>query len=193
MLNSFLKAAGHVYKLLICVILFSGCSVFRPNHKDENGYYTEHFNSCGPVALEKAIGQHYINQGIVWVTWPAPREEISKTIQDNSTMLDGRKCLTFLHRDFVNITWPHEMKEICNRYNLKLMLVKSLDDLTDEDVGIVLVHKTWSVQYHWMSWPYSTKEEIRDFYPSRTDIISVYALRPIFDICVGGDTPSQTD
>lgn len=170
--------ATYVYIAIIITVLCSGCGIFNPPHKDQAGYFTSHYSSCGPIALRCAIETYMIKHGL-----PIPEItaiDISRKIQDNSTLLDGRYCLSLANREFVNITWPHEIVEICREYGFEAVKLNSIDDVADYDTGIVLLHKEFSLDYHWMCYSTSDRAYTKAFYgKGRTIICSVYLLKKI--------------
>ena len=45
-----------------------------------------------------------------------------------------------IHKDAVEITWPHEMKAICKKHNIKLVEVNLKNITTNDKVYIILAH-----------------------------------------------------
>ena len=170
--------AAYVYITIIITVLGTGCGILRPPIKDQAGYFTSHYRSCGPIALRCAIEEYMIKHGL-----PVPEitaKEISRKIQDSSTVLDGRYCLSLTNREFVNITWPHEIVEICREYGFEAVKLNSIDDVADHDTGIVLLHEEFSLDYHWICYSTSNRIYTETFYgEGRTIICSVYLLKKI--------------
>ena len=122
--------------LFVLAPFFSGCGIFHPPVKDKDGYYPQHFNCCGPIAVENAINEYYRQQGIVFVKNPAPREEVSKRIQDDGMVL--KRFLSFLHKQVVCASWSWELKSVVKKYGFELIDINNFEDL-NLDAGIVFV------------------------------------------------------
>ena len=90
--------AAYVYIAIIITVLGTGCGILNPPHKDQAGYFTSHYRSCGPIALRDAIEQYMIKNNIIRPAYVITPEQISRQIQDNSTVLDGRYCLSLANR-----------------------------------------------------------------------------------------------
>lgn len=168
----------HIWVTTVVILLCSGCGIFNRPHVDKSGYYTNHYNSCGPKALVEALTEYMVYNDLDYDI-PTKRQ-ISRIIQDNSSMLDGRKCLTFISKDAVEITWPHEMKEIVALFGLQMDRLDSIDELKKNDVGIILIHRRGTFDYHWICWPSYSKDTIMNYYgTSSTSINTVYILKRI--------------
>ena len=160
------------YILMIIALFATGCGILHPATKVD-GYYVSHYNSCGPQAIHDAI-QHYATvNGIkfkrMW-TW----KEISQDIQDTKSIIDCRVCMAWMHRDFINITWPHEVKEVCAQYGFTATKLDSLDDFKIGQTGIVLIHRRTSLEYHWVCYP---TDDVDDFYgEDKTVILDIFLL-----------------
>lgn len=161
-----------MYITIVLVIMSTGCGVLKPPHK-ANGYYTSHFNSCGPDAIHEAI-QHYAKRNGMHLKQIPPTREISKRIQDTKSVVDGRVAMSLLHRDFIAITWPHEIVEVCEQYGFKVTQLSGIDQLKPNDTGIVLIHKRMSLVYHWVCYPV---DRVSDFYgDDRTAVLDIFLL-----------------
>ena len=143
------KLGIYLYTAVVIVVMFSGCGVLKPAHKAD-GYYTSHYISCGPDAIHAAINNYYRENKEYRILRHLSRKDISQDIQDTDSFIDGRKCMALLHRDFAAITWPHEIKEICESYGFTVTKLDSLDDFRMGQTGIVLIHKRMSLVYHWV-------------------------------------------
>lgn len=162
-----------IYILFIGLLFATGCGILHPADKTPDGYYTSHYDSCGPIALSNAL-DHYITTHQLPINRPS-RTEISKAIQDSESILGGRACLTLLHREFADITWPYEMRRICKVYGFKAVRVKSLNDLKSGTAGVILLHKRSSIIYHWVCYP--NVSDIENFYGEGTTlIVQVYSI-----------------
>ena len=161
--------------LLFALLFFSGCSVFDRPHKDSDGYYTGHYNCCGPIALEVAINKYYHNLGIKFKRNPAPRKEISRSMQDDGFLCRG--ILSLLDKKAVCITWPSEIKKICREYGFEPISLKDFAKLDPKkDVAVVLVHRKFELDsYHWIVFPVQKMK----FYGSKTVIVKIYLLKRI--------------
>ena len=159
---------------LFC-LLFSGCGILNPAAKDKNGYYVRHFDSCGPKAMEEAINEYYRQQGVIFTKNPAPREEISKGIQDSGQLF--KKILSLLDREIVCVTWSWEMKSAAKKYGFELVNIKDFKKLDHtKDVALILVHgKFFSSQWHWMCYPIN--DNIEHFFGPDTKIDKIYLLK----------------
>jgi len=159
---------------LFC-LLFSGCGILNPAARDSNGYYVRHFDSCGPIAMEEAINEYYKRQGVVFLRNPAPREEISKGIQDDGQL--SKKILSLFDREVVCVTWSWEMKNVAKKYGFELVRIKDFERLDPaKDIALILVYgKFFSNQWHWMCYP--TDSNIEHYFGPDTKIDKVYLLK----------------
>jgi hypothetical protein len=171
-----LRPLSYFVSLILCIgpLLLSGCGVFNQYKKNSEGYYEQHYNCCGPIAVEKAINGFYRKQGIVFVRNPAPRKEVSQKIQRNG--MHFKECLAYFDPEAICITWPSEIKQVIDKYGFELITVGNLKDLDSEkDVAIVLVHgRLLSRQYHWLVFPL---DNVKEYYGKDTVIDKVYLLK----------------
>ena len=142
--------------LIILFLSTSGCGVLNPPHKDDLGFYTAHYMSCGPVAVQEALARYCHVNGIKFKK-PITAKQISQDIQRNAppAMFDGRKLLIIFDREAAAITWPSEIRTACQRYGVKLTKV-SVDHFwsNPNDTYIILVHKKRTLNnYHWLAYP----------------------------------------
>ena len=117
----------HTLIFLFALLFFSGCSIFDRPHKDSDGYYTGHFDCCGPIALEVAINKYYKNLGIVFAKNPAPRKEISRLMQDDGVKF--KEILSLFDKKAVCITWPSEIKNVVESYGCEALAISNLKKL----------------------------------------------------------------
>lgn len=159
--------------LTLCFVI-TGCGIFDRPAKLNNGLYAAHYTSCGPSALQSAISQFKVNNNL-YVPYDVHHIPISEYIQKNEKN-SSRHILSFIHKDAVEITWPHEMKAICKKHNIKLVEVKLKDITTNDDVYIILAHdKKNFFYYHWYSYP----GQDLYYYGDDTVIDKVYRLEQI--------------
>jgi hypothetical protein len=168
-----IKLLGGLWLVFVVIVLSTGCGILKPAKKVD-GYYIEHYLSCGPAAMHYAL-THFIDQYNVPINVP-DRVSISQRIQDDASILNLRFPLTLVHSDFVQITWPSEMESVCKSYGFDLIKLKSLDDLKETDTGLVLLHKRGTLEYHWVCHPVDS--QIKTHYGSTlTAIHTVYRMR----------------
>ena len=77
-------------------LVFTGCGILNPP-KVENGYFIDHYRSCGPEAVSKALSQY--------ITILRTKKQISQDIQDNGNFY--RHLASIVHKQGVQITYPH--------------------------------------------------------------------------------------
>ena len=165
--------------LIACFVLNSGCGILHPPHKDAQGFYTAHYDSCGPIAVQEALTRYCQVNGIKFKR-AITTKELSQHIQKNGPpfIFNRTKLLIIFERDAAGITWPSEIKKACQLYGVKLTKVhKSQLWLKDNPNAtyIVLVHKKWSLEYHWFAYP----GNIAHVYGDDTIFDVVYLLEPI--------------
>tara|TARA_B100000809_G_C14805035_1_gene411714 strand:+ start:78 stop:581 length:504 start_codon:yes stop_codon:yes gene_type:complete len=152
-------------------LLNVSCVVFHPEQfrTDELGYYINHYNACGPVALEKAFEALGDND--------ASRVDLSREIQDEGNAL--RHFVSLLHYDGLLITLPNELKTICKKHGYEVTEIHSLDELNlKEDIALVLVWgEILKREAHWLVFPIDTK--IKDWYGGYTRIGKILLLKKI--------------
>ena len=163
-------------KILLWAMAFSllniGCIAFHPKslNKDSLGYYTRHYDSCGPVALERAfrlLGETQLD-----------RFSISRDIQDSGNSV--RLLMMLVHHDTILVSLPSELKEVANKYGYEMVKTnKSLDELSAEkDVAIVLLFgNVLKSESHWACFPH--EKDIKAFFGPDTEISRIYLLKKI--------------
>jgi hypothetical protein len=171
--------------LIISFLLSTGCGILHPPHKDTQGFYTTHYNSCGPEAVRDALEAYLHREGIKFKR-AMTAKDISQGIQKDAPPFpfDRRAWIVMFDRKAANITWPSEVKTACQKYGIKLRSV-SVEYLKDHprEIYIILCHKKWSIHdYHWFAWPRYTIPEAPpfsslDFYGEGVTVIdTVYLL-----------------
>ena len=148
-----LKRFSYLLSIIFFIGPLIGCGIFDSYEKNKDGYYEKHFNCCGPIALEKAINRYYRIKGIVFARNPAPREEISKKIQDDGIAL--KEFLSFFNKQAICITWPSEIKKIVEGYGFEIVTVNNIKKLDPKKhVAIVLSHGSLiKPDFHWWVFP----------------------------------------
>ena len=155
------------WALSVCFLfLNTSCAILNTEEFRRDGrYYINHFNSCGPKAIQntiKAIENEFVS-----------RESISKDIQNTGNAT--RLILASINHEALEITFPCELKNHLTKKGYKIKEV-SFDSLGEGDVAIVLIRgsnvfKDW----HWISYPTYSKEYIKKFYAS-TEVVKVYLI-----------------
>ena len=168
--------------LVISFLFTSGCGILNPPHKDELGFYTRHYYSCGPVAVQEALERYCEKNGIKFKR-AITAKQISQDIQRNSPpfIINKRKLLIILDREAAGITWPFEIKLACQKYGVKLtkvhpnqLYLRNRPNAT----YIVLVHKKWTIDtYHWYAYP--NHADRAHYWKGDTVFDVVYMLEPI--------------
>ncbi len=150
-------------------LLNIGCIAFHPESldKDSSGYYTRHYNSCGPVALERAfkrLGEENAN-----------RVDISKEIQDGGN--GTRLLMTLVHHDTILVTMPKELKDVCDKHGYKVINLKDLSELDPKkDIAIILLFgNILKGESHWACFP--VDGNIESHFGSGTTISKIYLLK----------------
>ena len=151
-------------------LLNIGCIAFHPEsaNTDSLGYYTRHYDSCGPVALERAFLE-LEEKGIT-------RTVISREIQDGGNKL--RFIMMLVHHDTVLVSLPNELKTICEKHGYKMIKTdRSIDELDSErDVAIVLLFgDIFKGESHWACFPY--EKQIKTYFGPNTQISKIYLLK----------------
>ena len=166
------KIAWLISFVFVLSPLFSGCGIFNPPLKDKNGYHIDHFYSCGPRTIEKAINEYYRRQGI-----PSSdiNKEASEFIQSEGQVL--KKFLALFDKEVVQVTWSWEMKSVARKYGFELISVKDFKKINpSKDIAIVLVYgKFLSSQWHWMCYP--VDKNITAYFGKDTKIDKIYLLK----------------
>ena len=166
--------------LIACFILNSGCGILHPPHKDAQGFYTAHYDSCGPIAVQEALTRYCQVHGIKFKR-AITTKELSRHIQKNGPpfIFNRTKILMIFDRDAAGITWPSEIKTACQLYGVKLTRVHKNQLWLRNNPNatyIVLVHKKWTINnYHWFAYPGNTAHHFGD----DTVFDVVYMLEPI--------------
>lgn len=157
----------------LCLVL-TGCGIFDRPTKTNNGFYSAHYTSCGPEALQAAITQFKMNNNM-YIPKNIHFVPISEQIQKNEKC-PSRHILSYIDKAAVEITWPHEMKAICKTHNIKLVETSLKDMSLNNEVYIILAHnKNKFFYYHWYAFP----ERDLYYYGDDTIIDKIYRLEQI--------------
>ena len=164
------KPAKYMAWLLAISLLNISCGIFHADKlQTENGYYTRHYYSCGPDAIQDAL-QQLENQFV-------SNEKISRKIQDNGNA--RRTALTLIHYNSLWITWPAELVKYFRDRGYKVTTT-TLDSLSPEDTAIVLLKgRVIKGEWHWITYPTHSKKEIKNYYKkfgTSTSIMTVYKI-----------------
>lgn len=147
--------------------LLVGCGLFSPPAVDEDGFYSKHYNACGPTSLSAAFNWHGIRSD--------GRAQISRKIQSHFSF--RRDILTLFSPDAASITWPSEMISVAKEYGARLVEVDKESMMTDYiSTYIVLVHRKWTFSYHWFA---ATALTPLDYFGEDTVIDKIYLLQDI--------------
>ena len=152
------------------LIFTQGCILLNPKYasKDEEGYYTYHYVSCGPKALKKALKA--LGKDI-------DTDSVSRRIQSTGNI--KRNIISFIHYDALQITWPSEIKQIAKEHGYNLKQLNNLSELKSGDVSIVLILGNLSeMDFHWMSTPSDPLEIIKNYFGKNTKILKIYKFTP---------------
>ena len=167
--------------LIISFLLITGCGILHPPHKDQLGFYTKHYYSCGPVAVKDALERYFKVNNIIRPAYVITSKEISQHIQRDAPpfIFNKRKLLIIFHREAAGITWPNEIKTACQKYGVKLTEVHPSELWKRHNPNatyIVLVHKKWTLDsYHWYAYPGGKAH----YWGNDTVFDVVYLLEPI--------------
>ena len=161
--------------LLICClygILTTSCGVFHPAPR-ENGYLTNHYYSCGPVALSRAL-DIYSQKNNIKYKLSKNAKDISIEIQDNRKFIDVVELLVLIDRNAGQITWPEEIQSCLKARSIEVREISSADELA-EDVAIVLVRKQGTLDtFHYIVYPWSSL----NYYGDKTIFERAFVLIP---------------
>lgn len=168
--------------LILLFLLTSGCGIFDPPNKDVNGFYTDHYSSCGPRAVHEALIRYYNLNNIPYDEQSISSKQISLHIQGNRLpfIFDRTNLLVIFDKDAAGITWPSELKSVCKKHGVSLRQVP-VSELYKRDslnkTYIILVHKKYTLSsFHWYMYPDSNTSH---FWGTDTIFDIVYVLEPI--------------
>ena len=166
------------FVLLLAAVITCGCGALHQAHEKQevrisrlNHQDPLHIRSCGPEAIDDALRAFKISM---------PRSEISYEIQRQDSKL---KCfISIFENGARQITWPSEIKNFFTKNDkikgFEIIEVDDLDKLSDSDVAIVLIRKSYSLRdYHWVVYPVYSKSYIKNFYDSSTEIELIYQIK----------------
>ncbi len=154
--------------LAVCFLFLNpGCAIFHPEKfAKEDGYYTKHFYSCGPSAIQDVLLN--IERKLISC------ESISREIQ--STGNASRFILASFNYSALEITFPCEIKKYFNNKGYKVTEIE-FESLKSSDVAIILIKgKKFLKQWHWASYPTHSKEYIQNIFGDGTKIVSVLKI-----------------
>ena len=159
------------FALLISLGLLNwSYSIFHPEKvkKDEAGYYTDHYWSCGPRALNKAFKELDIYLS---------SKKISQEIQDSGNL--SRALLSLVHHDAVQITFPCEMYHVIEKHGFRVVGLKELKQLNSKiDIALILVARNYlDGEAHWLCFP--VDNDIKGFFGKETKIVKIFLLKLI--------------
>jgi len=147
-------------KYLIYFIIVSYLSLFNmacsllhtESLNRENGYYTQHLQSCGPKAAQEAMMD--LKKNGVWDKRYITVLEVGQEMQDNGGNAP-RLFLSLFSYKSMQITFPYEMKRLFEKRGLKVTQIKSLKGLDPKlDTALVLVRgSVFSKYWHWLCYP----------------------------------------
>jgi|TARA_R110001583_G_scaffold65241_4_gene188578 hypothetical protein len=162
----------NVYRYLCVLLLISslstGCAIVP---KNSEGFYAEHYYSCGPKALEKALDSFFTKYR--GYSFCPTQNEVSKLIQNNCFVL--QEFLSIFNQEALEITWPFQIKSVLKKYNIEVVEVKDFNELRSGlDIAIVLVHSKLN-NYHWLCFPMD--QDINKFWGSETTVDRILLLR----------------
>ncbi|HIN87859.1 MAG TPA: hypothetical protein EYN05_04280 [Nitrospinaceae bacterium] len=155
-------------------IFFSGCGVLNPPRVDSQGYYLSHYDSCGPIAVAKALNAYAAKNGIKYKrAWN--RKEISQDIQSSGNF--KRSVLVLFNSNASSITWPSEIKKVVRDYGFKIISINEFKKLNlDEDVAIVLVYNALlKGEFHWVVYPID--KDIKNYFGDKTEICYIFLIK----------------
>lgn len=167
--------------LMLSFILNTGCGILNPPNKDANGFYTDHYTSCGPVAVQEALTLYSQINNISYKR-PITSKSISQDIQRDAPIFifNRTRLLIVFNRDAAGITWPSELKSACGKYGVKLTAVPVSDLYEDSNRNktyIILTHKKWDLSsFHWYAYPGSSRSH---FWGDESVFDIVYLLEPM--------------
>ena len=162
------------FALVFCALAVfnTSCGLLRPPER-QDGYLTAHFNSCGPIALEKAISD-YAHKNNVTFKRSHDRKSLSIEIQNKRGFINLAEFVILLDKEAASITWPREIKDTLKARSIEIREISSVDELNGE-IAIILVRKKGSIDsYHWIAYPSNSIQH----YGDKTIISRMFVLIP---------------
>jgi hypothetical protein len=159
--------------LLLSFFLFTGCGLLDSSRCQSIASLSRinedpwHVNSCGPLALEKALSNLGENDNFF---------TLSKEIQSQEGCT--RDFLSLFSLRARSITWPFEIIKVLEKRGYQIEKLTNLKNLTSQDTAIVLVGKPFSFDYHWMVFPMD--KNISTFYGKETRIKMILLIKKNF-------------
>lgn len=163
---------------LCCLVSIfnTSCGLIHPPDR-HNGYLANHFYSCGPTAISKALNL-YAEKNNVKFKKSYTAKQISIEVQDSTVLFDLREFLTLIDKRSAEITWPQEIKHNLKLKGIAVKEVKSLNDLNKtSDIAIVLVH--WKGKLTWYHWVVFPKDNIYHYGKDKTVVDRIFLLEPL--------------
>ena len=150
-----MKNRRYLFAAICCLygIFNTSCGLFHPPNR-EAGYLTDHYYSCGPVALQDALNEYAHKHGITYKrSWRA--KELSIEIQDKRKFINLTEFLVLLDKQAASITWPDEIKGTLKSRGIVIVEVDNIDKIDPKrDTAIILIHKKGTLTfYHWLVYP----------------------------------------
>lgn len=155
--------------ILLLLILFCGCGALKQGTfvTDHSGAFKGHYISCGPKAIGNAL-KEFSHLNLTYSDI-----EISREIQKSGNLT--RVIMSVFSQEAMEITWPHEL---VNFLTSKDFIVEEIEfnDLKAGDVAIVLIKKDFHT-YHWIAYPTSSKETIKNFFHPTNKIVKTLVIK----------------
>jgi len=156
--------------ILLILIFICGCGAFKKGTfaRDHSGAFTGHYISCGPRAIEHALKEFsHLNVS------KYSDIEISREIQKSGNIL--RVVMSVFNEEAMEITWPHELTNFLTSKGFNVEEIQ-FDDLKAGDIAIVLIKEDFDT-YHWITYPTSSKQKIKNYFPKKTKIIKTLLIK----------------
>jgi hypothetical protein len=155
--------------ILLILIFICGCGAFKQGtfDTDNSGAFKRHYISCGPKAIGNAL-EEFSHLNLTYSDI-----EISREIQKSGNIT--RMIMSVFNQEAMEITWPHEL---VNFLTSKGFIVEEVefDDLKSGDIAIVLIKKDFHT-YHWITYPTSSKETIKNFFYPKNKIVKTLLIK----------------
>ena len=155
--------------ILLALILFCGCGAIKKGTfaTDDSGAFKRHYISCGPNAIENAL-KEFSHLNLTYSDI-----EISREIQKSGHII--RVLMSIFDGEAMEITWPHELVNFLTSKGFAVEEIE-FNDLKAGDVAIVLIKKDFHT-YHWITYPSSSKETIKNFFYPTNKIIKTLLIK----------------
>ena len=155
--------------ILLLLILFCGCGALKQGTfvTDHSGAFKGHYISCGPKAIGNAL-KEFSHLNLTYSDI-----EISREIQKSGNII--RVLKSNFDGEAMEITWPHELDNFLTSKGFAVEEIE-FNDLKAGDVAIVLIKKDFHT-YHWITYPSSSKETIKNFFYPTNKIIKTLLIK----------------